>query len=104
MTIKNKQRALRSSLILMGNLRIKTFVGTTENALYIQIWAALIAILLIKFFQLKSKFGWSLSNLVAFLRWNLFTYKDLWEWVDKPFDVISEVPQPVQLQLPLKGV
>ena len=85
------------------NLRIKTFVGTTENALYIQIWAALIAILLIKFLQLKSKFGWSLSNLVAFLRWNLFTYKNLWEWVDKPFDVISEVPQPVQMQLPLKG-
>jgi len=34
--------------------------------------------LLIKFLQLKSKFGWSLSHLVAFLRWNLFSYKDLW--------------------------
>ncbi len=63
------------------NLRIKTFVGTTENALYIQIWTALIAMLLIKFFQLKSKLEWSLSNLVAFLRWNLFSYKDLWEWL-----------------------
>lgn len=86
------------------NLRIKTFVGTTENALYIQIWAALIAMLLIKFFQLKSKFEWSLSNLVAFLRWNLFSYKDLWEWLDKPFDVIPEIPQPIQMQLPLKGI
>lgn len=64
------------------NLRIKTFVGTSENALYIQIWTALIAMLLIKFFQLKSKFKRSLSNLVAFLRWNLFSYKDLWEWLD----------------------
>lgn len=86
------------------NLRIKTFVGTTENALYIQIWTALIAMLLIKFFQIKSKFEWSLSNLVAFLRWNLFSYKDLWEWLNKPFDIIPEVPPPVQMQLPLKGI
>ena len=86
------------------NLRIKTFVGTTENALYIQIWTALIAMLLIKFFQLKSKFDWSLSNLVAFLRWNLFSYKDLWGWLNRPFDIIPEVPPPVQMQLPLKGI
>jgi len=86
------------------NLRIKTFVGTTENALYIQIWTALIAMLLIKFFQLKSKFEWSLSNLVAFLRWNLFSYKDLWEWLDKPFEVVPEAPPPIQMQLPFKGI
>ena len=86
------------------NLRIKTFVGTTENALNIQIWTALIAMLLIKFLQLKSKFGWSLSNLVAFLRWNLFTYKDLWEWINKPFETIPLEPQQVQLQLPMKGL
>lgn len=86
------------------NLRIKTFVGTTENALNIQIWTALIAMLLIKFLQLKSKFEWSLSNLVAFLRWNLFTYKDLWEWINKPFETIGSSPQPVQMQLPIKGL
>jgi len=86
------------------NLRIKTFVGTTENALNIQIWTALIAMLLIKFLQLKSKFKWSLSNLVAFLRWNLFTYKDLWEWINKPFETIGSSPQPVQMQLPMKGL
>jgi len=86
------------------NLRIKTFVGTSENALYIQIWTALIAMLLIKFLQLKSKFGWSLSNLVAFLRWNLFSYKDLWAWLDKPFETIPEIPPPLQMQLPLKGI
>jgi len=85
------------------NLRIKTFVGTSENALYIQIWTALIAMLLIKFLQLKSTFSWSLSNLVAFLRWNLFSYKDLWEWINKPFDVLPEIPQPLQMELPFKG-
>jgi hypothetical protein len=83
------------------NLKIKTFVGTSENALYIQIWTALIAMLLIKYLQLKSKFDWSLSNLVAFLRWNLFTYRGLWEWLDKPFDVLPERIWPVQQQLML---
>jgi len=86
---------------LKQNLKIKTFVGTTDNALYIQIWTALIAILLIKYLQFKSKINWSLSNLVAFLRWNLFTYRDLWQWIDSPFDVLPWDPQSVQLQLPL---
>jgi len=89
---------------LKQNLKVKTFVGTSENALYIQIWTALIAMLLIKYLQFKSKFGWSLSNLVAFLRWNLFTYRDLWEWIDNPFDVLPLVPEPVQYTLPLPGL
>ena len=89
---------------LKQNLKVKTFVGTTENALYIQIWTALIAIVLIKYLQFKSKFGWSLSNLVAFLRWNLFTYRDLWEWIDHPFDVLPLQPGPVQYPLPLPGL
>jgi hypothetical protein len=89
---------------LKQNLKVKTFVGTSENALYIQIWTALIAILLIKYLQFKSKFNWSLSNMVAFLRWNLFTYRDLWEWIDNPFDVLPITPQPVQYLLPFKGL
>ena len=89
---------------LKQNLKVKTFVGTTENALYIQIWTALVAMLLIKYLQFKSKFGWSLSNLVALLRWNLFTYRDLWEWIDSPFDVLPLVPEPVQYTLPLPGL
>jgi hypothetical protein len=67
------------------NLRIKTFVGTSENALHIQIWTALIAILILRFLQLRSKWGWSLSNLVAMIRLNLFTYRDLNKWLDDPF-------------------
>jgi hypothetical protein len=89
---------------LKQNLKIKTFIGTSENALYIQIWTALIAMLLIKFLQFKSTFGWSLSNLVAFLRWNLFTYRDLWKWIDNPFDILPVMPQPVQYTLPLHGL
>jgi len=86
---------------LKQNLRIKTFVGTTENALYIQIWTALIAMLLIKFMQFKAAIAWSLSNLVAFLRWNLFTYRDLWQWLDRPEDTPALEPAPTQLALPI---
>lgn len=68
------------------NLRIKTFVGTSSNALMIQIWTALIAILVLKYLKFRSSFGWSLSNLVAMLRYNLFAYRDLWIWIDNPFE------------------
>jgi len=89
---------------LKQNLKVKTFVGTSENALYIQIWTALIAMLLVKFLQFKSKFTWSLSNLVAFLRWNLFSYRNLWDWIDSPFEVLPITPRSVQYPLPLAGV
>ena len=44
---------------LKQNLKIKTFVGTSANAVRIQIWTALIAILLLKILQFKSTFGWA---------------------------------------------
>jgi len=71
---------------LKQNLKIKTFVGTTSNAVKIQIWTALIAMLILRYLQIKSTFNWSLSNLVAILRMNLFTYRDLWTWLNEPFD------------------
>jgi IS4 transposase len=71
---------------LKQNLEIKTFVGTSANALKVQVWTALIALLLIKYLQLKVRFAWSLSNLVALLRMNLFTHRDLWAWLDPPFE------------------
>ncbi|MDQ5960846.1 MAG: hypothetical protein QG592_1929 [Pseudomonadota bacterium] len=70
---------------LKQNLKIKTFVGTSANAVKTQIWTALISMLLLRYLQLTSRFGWSLSNLVALLRMNLFTHRDLMAWLDKPF-------------------
>ena len=78
---------------LKQHLRIKTFVGTSANAVQVQLWTALIAILLLKFLQLKSTWRWSLSNLAALLRFTLLTYRDLWAWLDAPFDwPIQEPP------------
>ncbi len=61
---------------------IKPFVGTSAAALHTQIWTAL---LLLKALQLRSTFGWSLSNLVALLQFQLFTHRDLWAWLNEPF-------------------
>jgi hypothetical protein len=86
---------------LKQNLKIKTFVGTSANAVKIQVWTALIAMLILRFLQLRSRFGWSLSNLVALLRMNLFTHRDLWAWLDKPFDVLPEQYEGEQLKMEL---
>ncbi|MEX5215076.1 MAG: IS4 family transposase [Nitrospiraceae bacterium] len=82
---------------LKQHLKIKTFVGTRENAVQVQIWIALIAMLLLKFLQLKSTWPWSLSNLAALLRFNLLTYRDLWAWLNAPFD------RPLLTSAPTKG-
>ena len=87
---------------LKQNLKIKTFVGTTANAVKTQIWTALIAMLLLKYLKLRSTFGWSLSNLIALLRMNLFTYRDLWSWLDAPFGIPVVEPEVVQLELKLR--
>ncbi len=70
---------------LKQTLKVKTFVGTSANAVKTQIWTALIAMLVLKYLQLKSKFSWSLSNLAALLRQQLFFYRDLYVWLDDPF-------------------
>jgi hypothetical protein len=87
---------------LKQNLKIKTFVGTSANAVKIQIWTALIAMLILRFLQLRSKFNWSLSNLVALLRMNLFTHRDLWDWLNKPFETAPVPYEPEQLQFCLR--
>ena len=86
---------------LKQNLRVKTFVGTSQNAVRIQIWTALIALLLVKYLQLRSSYGWSLSNLVALLRQQLFVYRDLWTWIDAPFEPPPQPGPPSYTQLHL---
>ena len=52
--------------VLEQNLKIKTFVGTSPNAVKIQIWTALIAMLILRFLQLRSQFKWSLSTWCSY--------------------------------------
>jgi len=72
--------------------RIKTFVGTSENAVRIQMWCSMIAILIFRYLKLKAKYKWNLSNLVTFLRINLFVKIDLWKWVNNPIIKRANAP------------
>ena len=82
---------------LKQNFHVKTFVGTSENAVKIQMWCSMIAILMMKYLKQKAKYKWNLSNLVAFLRINLFVKIDLWKWINNP--IIENANSP-----PLNGL
>ena len=74
-------------------LHIKSFIGTTENAVMIQIWTALITILILKALKALAKHRWYLSNLVGFIRLNLFVKIDLQQWLDHPFESKADPPE-----------
>lgn len=61
---------------------------------------ALLAALLLKYLQWQSRYPWTLSNLVALLRWNLFTHRSLQAWLDDPFGTPADPPE-AQPELPL---
>lgn len=67
-------------------LKIKSFLGTSANAVLIQVWTAMIAILILKYLRACASYGWCLSNMVAFLRLNLFVKFDLRRLLDHPFE------------------
>ena len=83
------------------NLKIKTFLGTNANAVKTQIWTALIAMLVLRYLQLMSTFGWSLSNLAALLRHQLFVYRDLFRWLNAPFEGPPQLSHAAKAQLSL---
>lgn len=89
---------------LKQNLKVKTFIGTSENALRIQIWTALIALLLLRWLHHLSKARWSFSNLASMLRLNLFTYRGLRDWLDDPFQTPPETSPPEQFLLSFAGL
>ena len=68
-------------------LRIKSFVGTSANAVLIQVWTAMLTILILKYLKAIASYNWCLSNLVAFLRLNIFVKIELMLWLDNPFEV-----------------
>lgn len=73
-------------------LRIKSFVGTTRNAVEIQIWTAMITMLLLCWLKHTAKYKWALANLVVSLRLNTFTIIDLEKWLNEPFTPPPDTP------------
>ena len=73
-------------------LHIKSFIRTSENAVLIQIWTALITIFILKALKAMAKYNWHLSNLVAFIHLNLFVKIHLQQWLNQPFEQIKKLP------------
>ena len=66
-------------------LRIKSFIGTSRNAVETQIWTALTTMLLLCWLKHSARYKWELANLVVSLRLNTFTRIDLEKWLNEPF-------------------
>jgi hypothetical protein len=59
------------------NLKIKSFIGTSKNAVMTQIWIALCVYLLLAFVKFQSKLKKSMQQLLRLLHLNLFEKRDL---------------------------
>jgi len=66
------------------NLKIKAFYGTSENAVLIQIWTALIAYLLLLWLKVKSRLGWSILELTRLVQNLIMERQNLWELLRPP--------------------
>lgn len=84
---------------LKQQLKVKSFVGTSPNALLSQLWIALIAYLLLSYLKFKSKFQWSVYMLCSILPANLFSRRNLWDWLNAPYHPQSKKPPNAQLTL-----
>ena len=79
-------------------LKVKSFVGTSQNALLSQLWVALVAYLLLSYLKFKSKFAWSLYTLCSILPTNLFSRRNLWDWLNAPFRERGNAPPDILQQ------
>jgi len=59
------------------NLKIKTFVGTSKNAVMTQIWIAMCVYLLLAFLKFQSQSGQSIQQILRVLQLNLFEKREL---------------------------
>jgi co-chaperonin GroES (HSP10) len=82
------------------NLKIKSFIGNSRNAVLSQIWVAMIAYLLLAYFKFLSTFKWTVQKLHIFISRLLFIKKDLLVWLNEPFESPPrEVVNSLQLEL-----
>jgi transposase len=82
------------------NLKIKSFLGTSPNAILIQIWIAMISYLLLSCLKFLSTHKWTIDSLMNFIPMLLFSRRYLWEWLNKPFG-IPPAPPDLSIQMEL---
>jgi IS4 transposase len=66
------------------NLKVKTFLGTSPNAVLTQLWIALCMYLLLSFLKFKTKLGISLTTILRLLQLNLFERRHLVDLLKPP--------------------
>jgi len=81
------------------NLKIKSFVGTSKNAVMTQIWIALCIYLLLSFIKFQSKLKKSMQQILRLLQLNLFEKRDMMALLrgDPPRDRQPDINQMVLL-------
>jgi len=77
------------------NLKIKTFLGTSRNAVLTQVWIALCVYLLVAFLNFKAKLGVSMQQILRVLQLNLFSRRKLTELFKPPDRQPIVSPQPM---------
>ena len=82
------------------NLKIKAFYGTSENAVLIQIWTALIAYLLLLWIKLRSRLGWSILEITRLVQNLIMERLNLWDLLCPR---TLEPPEHGQLTLNFRG-
>lgn len=75
------------------NLKIKTFLGTTSNAVLTQVWIALCVYLMLAYLKFKAKLGNSMQQILRLLQLNLFARRDLIELFKPPSTQTTVSPQ-----------
>lgn len=66
------------------NLKIKKFVGTSENAVWIQLYTALIVYLLLAYQKFISSIGISVQQLIQLVQINLLGHRSILELLETP--------------------
>lgn len=82
------------------NLKVKSFLGTSTNAVLSQLWVALISYLLVAYLTFLGKAGWSMSQVLRLLHLNLFHRRSLGELLRPPNSDAEGPPAQLILEIP----
>ena len=82
------------------NLKIKTFYGTSKNAVMLQIWAAMIYYLLLSYIKFQTEIAWGVLELSRRIKAVLFENKSLLDLLSQNFRRVEKLDgYAVQLEL-----
>jgi hypothetical protein len=86
------------------NLKIKSFLGTSENAVLSQIWIAMTFYLILSYVKFQTKFDRSLLELTRMVRETLFTRRSLIDLLSLSPRTVCKIIEPESEQMRLVGV